>query len=547
MKSSDLFVKCLEAEGVQYIFGVPGEENLDLLESLRNSPIKMVTTRHEASAGFMAATIGRLTGRAGVCLSTLGPGATNLVTPAAYAHLGAMPMLMITGQKPIKKSKQGRFQIVNTVEMMRPLTKFTKQVISGDLIASTVREAIRLADEERPGAVHIELPEDITAEDTNTLPYEPQATRRPIPEQKAINKAIEMIKAARCPILLVGAAANRKRTSKMLRLFVEKTGIPFVDTQMGKGVIDERDPRWLGTTALSANDLMHAALAKADLIINVGHDVIEKPPFLMKRDGARVIHVNFVSASVDDVYFPHHEVIGDIANAIWQFSESLSPQSHWDFSRCFALRERLQTHLQEKTTDDASPLLPQRIVAEVRNAMSSDGIVCLDNGMYKLWFARQYQAHEPNTLLLDNALATMGAGLPSAMAAKLFYPERSVLAVCGDGGFMMSSMELETAVRLGLHLTILILNDNGYGMIKWKQAGMDFQDFGLTYGNPDFIKYAESFGANGYRIQKADELGTQLAHCLKTPGVHLIEVPVDYSENTRVFTKEIPTLAKEVK
>jgi acetolactate synthase-1/2/3 large subunit len=291
---------------------------------------------------------------------------------------------------------------------------------------------------------------------------------------------------------------------------------------------------------------VHAALAEADLIINVGHDAIEKPPFIMKRDGAKVIHINFVSASIDDVYFPQHEVIGDIANTIWQLSETLEPQPDWNFSRCFAFRDRLFSHLKEKNDDSSFPLMPQRIVADVRSIMPSDGIICLDNGMHKLWFARQYQAHEPNTILLDNALATMGAGLPSAMAAKLLYPDRSILAICGDGGFMMSSMELETAVRLKLNLTILVLNDNGYGMIKWKQAGMNFQDFALDYGNPDFVKYAESFGAKGYRIEQATDLKKQLETCLNSKGVHLIEVPIDYSENARVFTKEIPTLAASV-
>lgn len=543
MKSSDVFVKCLEAEGIQYVFGVPGEENLDFLESLRRSSIQMITTRHEASAGFMAATVGRLTGKAGACLSTLGPGATNLVTPAAYAQLGGMPMFMLTGQKPIKKSKQGHFQIVRTTELMRPLTKFTKQIMSADLIPSLVREAFRMAEEERPGAVHLELPEDIAAEETETLPYEPQPVRRPVAEHKAIAKAVEMIKAARCPILLVGAGANRKRTAKMLSAFVEKLGIPFVDTQMGKGVIDERHPLWLGTTALSAHDLVHAALAEADLIINAGHDVIEKPPFLMKRDGAKVIHVNFTSASVDDVYFPQHEVIGDIANAVWQMTEALEPQSTWNFARCLELKKRLASHLAEHIDNDHSPLFPQRIVADVRRVMPADSIVCLDNGMYKLWFARQYQAYEPNTLLLDNALATMGAGLPSAMAAKLLFPERAVLAVCGDGGFMMTSMELETAVRLELNLTVLVLNDNGYGMIKWKQDGMKFKEFGLSYGNPDFVKYAESFGAKGYRVERAEDLRAHLEHCMNTPGVHVIDTPIEYAENARVFTQEIPKLS----
>lgn len=528
MKASDVFVKCLENEGVTYVFGVPGEENLDLLESLRTSSIKLITTRHEASAGFMAATIGRLTGKAGVCLSTLGPGATNLVTPAAFAQLGGMAMVMLTGQKPIKKSKQGHFQIVRTTELMRPVTKLTKQIVNGDLIPSLIREAFRVAEEERPGTTHIELPEDIAIEETVALPHVPQPTRRPIAEHKAIARAVELICEARSPLLLIGAGANRKRTAKMLRAFVDKLQIPFVDTQMGKGVIDERHPCWLGTTALSSGDLVHAALAKADLIINVGHDVIEKPPFFMQRDGAKVIHVNFSSASVDDVYFPQHEVIGDIANAIWQMMEALTISPKWDFSSYQVLRQPWQSQLLERREDETYPLVPQRIVADVREVMPEDGVVCLDNGMYKLWFARQYKAYGPNTLLLDNALATMGAGLPSAMAAKILHPERSVLAVCGDGGFMMTSMELETAVRLNLHITILVLNDHGYGMIKWKQGGMKFADFGLSYGNPDFVKYAESFGANGYRVEEAKDLRTHLIHCLKTSGVHVIDVPINY-------------------
>ncbi len=544
MKSSDLFIKCLENEGIQYIFGVPGEENLDLLESVRRSSIKMITTRHEASAGFMAATIGRLTGKVGVSLSTLGPGATNLVTPAAYAQLGAMPMLMITGQKPIKKSKQGRFQIVNTTEMMRPLTKLTKQVVSANLVPSLIREAIRIAEEERPGAVHLEFPEDIAAEESATPPYSTHAIERPNANATALTKAVEMLKLAQSPVLLIGAGANRKPTCAALKAFVEKFQIPFIDTQMGKGVIDERHPLWLGTTALSSGDLMHTALEKSDLVLVVGHDVIEKPPFIMKHDGAQVIHINFTSASVDDVYFPQHEVVGDITNTFEQFAELLPPQTHWKFDHLIALRERLLTHINEHAYNSATPLFPQRIVADVRKAVASNGIVCLDNGMYKLWFARHYQAHEPNTILLDNALATMGAGLPSAMAAKLVHPDRQVLAICGDGGFMMSSMELETAVRLKLNLTVLILNDNGYGMIKWKQEGMKFEDFGLTYGNPDFVKYAEAFGAEGHRVERAEDLLPQLKMCLSKPGVHIIEVPIDYSENARVFTKEIPTLSK---
>lgn len=547
MKAADLFVKALENEGVQFVFGVPGEENLDLLESLRQSrTIKFIVSRHEQAAGFMAATYGRLTGKAGVCLSTLGPGATNFMTSAAYAQLGAMPMLMITGQKPIKKSKQGHFQIINAVEMMRPLTKFTRQIVTGASIPSTVREAFRLAEEERPGAVHLELPEDIAAEDvTETEVFEVRKVRRPVAEEKAIIQAVEMIRAAKSPLLLVGAGANRKTTSKMLREFVDATGIPFFNTQMGKGVIDERHPLYIGTAALSANDYLHCAIDRADLIINVGHDVIEKPPFIMKRStadfkAAQVIHVNFFGAKVDDIYFPQHEVVGDIANAVWQMKERLKDaKTNWDFKYFAKVRQLLLAHHDEHVKDPGFPVLPQRLVADVRDAMPTDGIVCLDNGMYKLWFARQYQAFEPNTLLLDNALATMGAGLPSAITAKLLNPDCAVLSVCGDGGFMMNSQELETAVRLRINLTVLILNDNGFGMIKWKQQGMGLPDFGLNYNNPDFVAYANSYGAQGYRALNVKDVSKLLKSCLAKPGVHVIEVPIDYSQNHIVLTKEL--------
>jgi len=539
MNASELFVRSLEAEGVKYIFGVPGEENLHFLEAVRKSSITMVTTRHEQSAAFMAATFGRLTGKTGVALSTLGPGATNFVTASAYAQLGGMPMLMITGQKPIRKSKQGAFQVINTVELMKPVTKFTKQIINGDSVSAAVREAFRQAEEERPGAVHLEFPEDVATDETDAEPFEVKRVRRPIAEGKAIAEAVRMIEAAKRPLLLIGAGANRKITAKMLREFVDTTGIPFFNTQMGKGVIDERHPLFIGTAALSAGGYIHCAVDAADLIINIGHDVVEKPPFIMKRGGQQVIHLNFCSARVDQIYFPQLEVIGDIANAIWQIKEQLKPQSHWDFAPMLRAREKLLAHIAETDQDTAFPIKPQRVVRLVRDALPSDGIVCLDNGMYKLWFARHYQAHAPNTLLLDNALATMGAGLPSAMAAAMLYPERKIMAICGDGGFMMNSQELETAVRLGLHLVIVILNDNGYGMIQWKQAGMNLPDFGLNFKNPDFVKYAEAYGAQGVRAERTEDVPGILENALNTPGVHLIELPVDYSENDRVLNKKL--------
>ncbi len=539
MKASDLFIKSLENEGVRYIFGVPGEENLDLLESIRKSGIKMVTTRHEQAAGFMAATIGRLTGKPGVALSTLGPGATNFVTASAYAQLGGMPMMMITGQKPIKKNKQGGFQIVDTVEILGEVTKFNRQIINANSIPFLVREAFKQAEGERPGAVHLELPEDIAAEQAETDIVPIKKIRRPVAEAKAIKEAVEMISAAKRPLLLIGAGANRKLTSKMLTQLVDKTGIYFFNTQMGKGVISENHAAFLGTAALSSGDYIHCAVEQADLIINVGHDVIEKPPFIMKRGGTRVIHINFSPASVNEIYFPQHEVVGDIANAIWQIHEQLSPQKHWDFYYYAKIKKQLAESVADRASDNHFPVLPQRVVTDVRQAMPDDGIVCLDNGMYKLWFARNYQAMMPNTLLLDNALATMGAGLPSAMAAKLISPDKRVVAICGDGGFMMSAQEMETAIRLKIDLTVLILNDNGYGMIKWKQKGMNLPNFGLDFGNPDFVKLAECFGAKGYRVAKTADLSKLLKSCLASKGLHVIEVPVDYSENDRFFNQEL--------
>ena len=545
MKASDLFVKALENEGVEYVFGIPGEENLDLLESLRNSSIKFILTRHEQGAGFMAATYGRLTGKAGVCLSTLGPGATNLVTPAAYAQLGAMPMVMITGQKPIKTSKQGRFQIVEVVDMMRPLTKYTRQIKNGHCLPATVREAFRVAQEERPGAAHLELPEDIAMEATGADVIEKSAVRRPVADQKSIRRAIELILNAQHPILLIGAGANRKVTCGMLKGFLERTSIPFFTTQMGKGVVDERSPLFLGNAALSDHDFLHRAIQKADLIINVGHDVVEKPPFFMSRS-TDVIHINFKSAAVDPVYFPQVEVIGDIAYSISRISEGLDEGCSWDLEYFREIKEAIEKHIQRRVNDESFPMLPQRLVADIRKALPSSGIIALDNGMYKIWFARNYKAHMPNTVLLDNALATMGAGLCSAMAAKLVHPKRHVVAICGDGGFMMNSQELETAVRLGLHLVVLILRDNGYGMIKWKQARQHFAPFGLDFNNPDFVKYAQSYGASGHRVESAGEFLPMLRQCLKEPGQHVIDIPVDYSENTKILSQEIKDLSEKL-
>ncbi|MBD8524333.1 acetolactate synthase large subunit [Pseudomarimonas arenosa] len=546
MKASDLFIRALEAEGVEYMFGIPGEENLDLLESLRTSSIKLILTRHEQGAGFMAATYGRLTGKAGVCLATLGPGATNFVTAAAYAQLGAMPMMMVTGQKPVKLSKQGHFQIVDIVDMMKPLTKFTKQIVSADNIPARIREAFRRAEEERPGAVHLELPEDIADEESDAMLIPKSHHRRPVADDKSIAYATDAISNAKRPLLMVGAGANRKTTAKMLREFVDKMGIPFFTTQMGKGVVDETHPLWLGNAALSDGDFVHRAIDKADCIINVGHDVIEKPPFFMRKGLRTVIHVNYFGAEVDTVYFPQVEVIGDIANSVWRIKQRLEPQAHWDFSYYDTVRKALNDHLAVGAEDERYPIYPQRLVADIRKVLGPNDILSLDNGMYKIWFARYYRCKQPNTLLLDNALATMGAGLPAGMAAKMVFPERKVVALAGDGGFMMNSQEIETAVRLNLNMTMIVVRDNAYGMIKWKQANMDFENFGMDMGNPDFVKYAESYGARGHRPANAAEFAPLLEKTLAEPGFDLIEVPIDYSDNDRILNREIKELSAKL-
>jgi acetolactate synthase I/II/III large subunit len=537
-KGSDLLVAALENEGVQRIFGLPGEENLDVVESLRRSKIELVLTRHEQPASFMAATQGRLTGSPGVCLSTLGPGALNFTTGAAYAYLGAMPMIIITGQKAIKSARQARFQLVDIVGSMRPITKMTRQVISADAIPAMVREAFRVATEERPGPVHIELPEDIAAEEATASLIAPHAIARPVAASAAIKSAVEMIRAAKRPLIMIGAAGNRPRLVEALSDFVHRTQILFFNTQMGKGAVTGNSDLYLGTAALSERDYIHGAIERADLIIAIGHDTIEKPPFLMGSRGPKVIYVGYVSATVEQVFHPDAEVIGDIGTTVTALADALHqhPTAAPEFR---PLRDDILAHLSERAEDNRFPVIPQRLVHDVRQVMPEDGIVCLDNGMYKIWFARNYRTTIANTLLLDNALATMGAGLPSAISAKCLNPDKRVLAVCGDGGFMMNSQELETAVRLKLDLVVLIIEDSAYGMIRWKQAVDHFADFGMTFGNPDFVAYARSYGAHGHRVAATSELIPTLDAAFKQGGVHLVAVPIDYSENMRVLVEEL--------
>jgi acetolactate synthase I/II/III large subunit len=536
-KGADLLVAALENEGVKRIFGIPGEENLDVVESLRKSSIQLVLTRHEQAAAFMAATQGRLTGKPGVCLTTLGPGALNLTTGAAYAHLGAMPMVMITGQKGILSSRQAQFQIVDVVGVMRPLTKLSRQIVSPTMIPTLVREAFRVAEQERPGPVLLELPEDIAAEiSADPGLVSPHPVEIPLASPIALDRAAKLIMAAERPLVMLGAAASRPRSSSDLAQFVVRSRIPYFTTQMGKGTVPGGTDLYMGTAALSERDYLHEAIERADLIIAIGHDTVEKPPFIMGPAGPMVIHVGYEPARVEQVYFPQAEVIGDLGASLRLLADRIEgklPRAQ----ALLSLREGILGRVAERATEER--LTPQRLVHDVRAVMPPDGIVALDNGMYKIWFARNYRTRVANTLLLDNALATMGAGLPSAITAALLYPGRRVMAVCGDGGFMMNSQELETAVRLKLNLVILIIEDGAYGMIRWKQAVDRFPDFGMTFGNPDFVTYAASYGAKGTRVSTVGELRPALEAAFVAGGIQLVVVPIDYSENQRVLVDEL--------
>ncbi|MEH2471413.1 acetolactate synthase-1/2/3 large subunit [Nitrobacteraceae bacterium AZCC 2161] len=450
-----------------------------------------------------------------------------------------MPMIMITGQKGILSRKQARFQIVDMVSTMTPLTKLARQIVSPATIPTIVREAFRVAQQERPGPVHLELPEDIAAETVAAIPLvSPHPIDPPVASRAALDRAAELILKAERPLVMLGAAASRPRLAEALSDFVRRLQIPFFNTQMGKGAVSGGSGLYMGTAALSERDHVHRAIDRADLILSIGHDTVEKPPFLMGSNGPTVLHVGYLPATVEEVFCPQAELVGDVGPSLGLLADRLEgklPKA----GALLGLRKEILGRIADRAEEGRYPLTPQRIVHDVRQVMPEDGVVCLDNGMYKIWFARNYRTQVANTLLLDNALATMGAGLPSAIMAATLYPERRILAVCGDGGFMMNSQELETAVRLGLNLVVLILQDNAYGMIRWKQAVDGYADFGMTFGNPDFVAYAKAYGIKGSRVKGPDDLVPTLEAAFAEGGVHLVNAPVDYSENMRVLVDEL--------
>ncbi|MFY1111573.1 MAG: acetolactate synthase large subunit [Methanosarcinaceae archaeon] len=544
MKASDLFVAQLEEEGVEYIFGLPGEENLDFLESLRKSKIKIIITRHEQAAAFMAAAYGRLTGKVGVCFSTLGPGATNLVTGVAQAQLIGAPFISISGQKALFDNWQARFQLVDVVRMMEPLCKKAVSIADPGTIPTVIRNAFKHAEAERPGAVHIELPEDVAEKETDAVVQRKAKIEIPYPEPAAIEKAATMICEAKKPLIIVSSGANRTSITDELEDFARKTGIYLVHTQMGKGVVPDDCPCSLFATGIHAHDYVNCGIDEADLIITVGYDIVEYPPYLWNRMlDKKIINIDFVESLPDRYFNPDLEVIGDIAASIREIAARIPGKR--EFPIFAATRAFIEGKI-NAYEGKSYPPLPHSVVQSVREVLGRKDIISLDNGIYKLWFSRLYKTYAPNTVLLDNALATMGAGLPAGIAAKMVNPDKRVLAICGDGGFMMNCQELETAIRYKIPVVVLVLNDNAFGFIKWKQKKMHFEDFALDYGNPDFARFAESFGATGFWVEEGDDLAEVLEKAFSLNKVVVVECPIDYSVNYETFSIELGNLVCEL-
>jgi len=539
MKTSDLFVKILENKGVEVIYWVPGEENLDLLDSIGKSNIKLILTRNEQTAVFMAATYGRFTGKPGIAMATLWPGATNMMTGVAYAQLWGMPLIVMTGQKPQNKSKQWAFQIIDAVSMMKPVTKYATSIVNGARVPYILENAFKIATSEKPWAVHLELPEDIAEEmvDDNyaLVDLKTQKQRRPVIDKKWVELLINEMTNAKSPVILIGSWANRKRVSKYLTQFIKQYNIPFFSSQMGKWVVDENLTQYLGTAALTSWDYIHEAIAQSDLIISVWYDNVEKPTDILGINGIPVININFVESNYDYVYSPYLDLIWDIWNLFWHLCEENISQK-WDYSKIYEINEKniLQIEENKKLEDDFPFMMPRKLVSDLQETLWNNDILTLDNGLYKVWVARNFKSSKPNTLLLDNALATMWAGYASAMEAKRLNPDENVVCVTWDGGLVMNLWDLETAVRMNLDITIVVLNNASYGMIKWKQAGAHLEDFGLDFGNPDFVKLAESFWAKGYKVEKKEDFKEILNKTLTEKWIKIIDLDFDYPVDGKI-------------
>jgi acetolactate synthase-1/2/3 large subunit len=533
MKASDLIVQCLENEGVRYVFGLPGEEILDILDSLADSRVTFIPTRHEQGAAFMADAYGRLTGTAGVCLSTLGPGATNLATGIADANLDRAPLVAITGQAARDRIHKESHQHVDIIEHLRPLTKWNTRLETATVIPEVIRKAFKLAESEKPGACHVEVPEDVAGEAVEGTPLSTARARRPSPDRPALQAAARLVEEASHPLIFAGNGVIRGHASRELRELARTHGIPVVHTFMAKGSMPSDDDLCLLSAGLQARDYVSCGFDKADLIIAVGYDPVEyAPKFWNPGRKKPIIHIDFTPAEVDSFYQPVVEVVADVREALELLNDMVRGEK--DPSPYLELRRLILEDLEEGAGDQTFPLKPQHILRELRTRMGREDILISDVGTHKLWIARTFPAYEPNTVLISNGLAAMGFALPAAIAAKLVHPERKVVAVSGDGGFLMNSQELETARRLGLAVVNVIFRDGGYNLIQWKQQTHLGRETGVTFGNPDFVALAEAFGAKGYPVESPRELGPALTQALAEPGPSIVDVPVDYGENAKL-------------
>lgn len=535
MKAGELLVKCLENEGVNYIFGLPGEENLDIMDALVDSKIRFVLTRHEQGAAFMADVYGRLSGKAGVCLSTLGPGATNLITGIADANMDRAPVVAITGQASLDRMHKESHQYIDIVEIFRPITKWNTQIKKPAIIPEAVRKAFKVAQTEKPGATHIDFPEDVAGLEVSEKPLLVQFPFRPEPLASQVERAAKIISEAKYPIILAGNGVIRERASDALLYFAQKLNIPVAHTFMGKGALSDSNELSLFTVGLQAGDYIASGLAKADVVITIGYDIVEYSPekWNPKRE-KKIVHIDMTPAEVDAHYIVGVGVVGDISISLKEIADKATPNEA-DYSK--ALRESILREGEAYRDDKSFPPKPQKVLDDLRDVMGEDDIVVSDVGAHKLWVARVYPCYKPNTCIISNGFATMGIGLPGAIGAKLLYPERKVITVTGDGGFLMNAQELETAVRENIPIVSLIFHDKSYSLIEIKQQIQFGRKSHVNFGNPDFVKFAESFGAVGYRIQAADELKPVLEEAFSKYKPVVIDCPVDYRENLKIVEK----------
>jgi len=537
LNTAELLVKCLENEGVEYVFGLPGEENLDILEALKDSSIQFITTRHEQGAAFMADVYGRLTGKAGVCLSTLGPGATNLMTGVADANLDGAPLVAITGQVGTDRMHIESHQYLDLVAMFAPVTKWNTQIVRPSNTPEIVRKAFKIAQSEKPGAVHIDLPENIAAMPATGNILKQDSRAKTYSSMTTIQAAAKAISEAKNPLILAGNGAIRAGASAALTEFANKLDIPVANSFMGKGAIPYTNPLSLWTVGLQQRDTISCAFEQTDLLIVVGYDLIEYSPKKWNPNGEiPIVHIGINPAEIDSSYIPLVEVVGDIADSLSEIVKR-TDRGHHKPSEIAKLRQQIQADYDSYAKDDGFPVKPQKLIHDLREVMGPEDIVICDVGAHKMWMARHYHCDSPNTCLISNGFAAMGIAIPGALAAKLVHPDKKVVAVTGDGGFMMNCQELETALRVNTPFVTLIFNDNGYGLIEWKQINQFGKPAFVKFGNPDFVKFAESMGLKGYRVESAADLIPILKKALVDDVPSVIDCPVDYAENIRLSQK----------